>query len=64
VGEDGVHPSRSGARIYSYITLRQLEGAPPPPPTTTTTTTSTTTTSTTTTTAPPPVVTTPAPQNP
>jgi len=59
VGDDGVHPSRKGARIYSYITLRQLEGAPPPTTTTTTsTTTSTTTTTTTTTTAPPPTSTT------
>lgn len=58
VGEDGVHPSRSGARIYSTVTLHQLNGAPPPP--TTTTTTATTAPPTTTTSSPPtPIVTTP-----
>jgi peptidoglycan/LPS O-acetylase OafA/YrhL len=37
LANDGVHPSPEGARVYSYITMRALEGAPPPPPTTTTT---------------------------
>jgi peptidoglycan/LPS O-acetylase OafA/YrhL len=36
VGDDGVHPSRSGARIYSELVMRGLEGTPPPPTTTTT----------------------------
>jgi hypothetical protein len=57
LGDDGVHPSRTGARIYSSLVLRQLEDAPapttttapPPPPTTTTSTT-----------APPPAATTPS----
>jgi peptidoglycan/LPS O-acetylase OafA/YrhL len=47
VGDDGVHPSRSGARLYSELVLRGLEGAPPsttttaPPPSSTTTTSTT-----------------------
>lgn len=51
VGHDGVHPSRSGARIYSDIVVRALADAPP---STTTTTTTLPTKTTTTTTAPPP----------
>lgn len=61
VGDDGVHPSRTGARIYSDLVLRQLEGAPPPT-TTTTTTPPPPTTTTTSTTTPPPVATTPPPE--
>lgn len=41
---DGVHPTPAGARVYSAITLRQLDGAPPPTTTPTTTTTAATTT--------------------
>jgi peptidoglycan/LPS O-acetylase OafA/YrhL len=54
LGDDGVHPSRTGARIYSWIVLRQLEGAPPPPTTTTTSTTAPPPPPSTTTTAPAP----------
>ncbi|MEA3020440.1 MAG: hypothetical protein QOI47_1964, partial [Actinomycetota bacterium] len=50
LGPDGVHPTRSGARIYRDVVLRELAGAPPPPTTTTTTTT-----------APPPPTTTTGP---
>jgi peptidoglycan/LPS O-acetylase OafA/YrhL len=56
VGDDGVHPSRSGARIYSDIVMHGLEGMPP----STTTTTSAPAPSTTTSTAPPPSVSVPA----
>jgi peptidoglycan/LPS O-acetylase OafA/YrhL len=44
LGDDGVHPTRKGARIYSYVVLQGLQDAPPP--TTTTTTAPPTTTST------------------
>ena len=51
VGDDGVHPSRSGARAYAAAILQQCADAPPP---TTTTTTTAPPATTTTTTAPPP----------
>lgn len=36
LASDGVHPSYEGARVYSYLTMRALDGAPPPTTTTTT----------------------------
>jgi peptidoglycan/LPS O-acetylase OafA/YrhL len=53
LGDDGVHPTRHGARIYSWIMLDQLADAPPPPPAPTTTAAPPTTTTTSTTTTPP-----------
>lgn len=60
IGDDGVHPSRSGARIYSNVVLQQVADAPPPPPPETTTTTAPPPPETTTTTAPPTTTTTTA----
>jgi hypothetical protein len=59
LADDGVHPSRTGARSYAYIVLQNVNDAPPPPTTTTTAppppeTTTTTVPPTTTTTTPPP----------
>jgi hypothetical protein len=50
LGDDGVHPTKHGARIYTWLISAGLRDAPPPPPTTTTTAPPPTTT----TTAPPP----------
>jgi peptidoglycan/LPS O-acetylase OafA/YrhL len=58
LGDDGVHPTRHGARIYSWLISQGLRDAPPPPPPPPTTTT--TTTSTTVTTPPSPTTTTPS----
>lgn len=63
LGDDGVHPSPSGARAFATAILEQSADAPPPPSTTTTTTAPPPPPpeSTTTTTAPPPTTTSPAP---
>jgi peptidoglycan/LPS O-acetylase OafA/YrhL len=53
LAHDGVHPSHEGARVYSDITIRGLEGTPPP--------TTTTTAPPSTTTVPPPTSSTTAP---
>ena len=58
VGDDGVHPSPAGAKVYANLVLEQLQASPPPPPATTTTAPPTTTTTTPSTTAPPPSTTT------
>ena len=51
LGDDGVHPTRTGARAYATAMLEQCaDAAPPPPPPTTTSTT-----------APPPATTAPPP---
>jgi peptidoglycan/LPS O-acetylase OafA/YrhL/lysophospholipase L1-like esterase len=61
LGDDGVHPTRSGARAYATAMLEQCADAPPPPPTTTTTTATTAPPSTTTVPPPPESTTTTAP---